>query len=95
MSEANVLTKKDFATDQEIRWCPGCGLGTTSTVSLPHEQIIRRLEEAGRSFQVLVLKTDLTLPYSSVFIELECGYWTDEAEHALRDALARAAAGAK
>ncbi len=25
MSEANVLTKKDFATDQEIRWCPGCG----------------------------------------------------------------------
>jgi 2-oxoglutarate ferredoxin oxidoreductase subunit beta len=21
----NVLTKKDFATDQEVRWCPGCG----------------------------------------------------------------------
>ena len=20
-----VLTKKDFQTDQEIRWCPGCG----------------------------------------------------------------------
>jgi 2-oxoglutarate ferredoxin oxidoreductase subunit beta len=20
-----VLTKKDFATDQEVRWCPGCG----------------------------------------------------------------------
>jgi 2-oxoglutarate ferredoxin oxidoreductase subunit beta len=19
------LTKKDFQTDQEVRWCPGCG----------------------------------------------------------------------
>jgi len=24
MSET-VLTAKDFATDQEVRWCPGCG----------------------------------------------------------------------
>jgi len=20
-----TLTKKDFQTDQEVRWCPGCG----------------------------------------------------------------------
>jgi 2-oxoglutarate ferredoxin oxidoreductase subunit beta len=20
-----VLTAKDFASDQEVRWCPGCG----------------------------------------------------------------------
>jgi 2-oxoglutarate/2-oxoacid ferredoxin oxidoreductase subunit beta len=20
-----ALTKKDFVTDQEVRWCPGCG----------------------------------------------------------------------
>ncbi|MGD8376480.1 MAG: hypothetical protein PVF68_10105, partial [Acidobacteriota bacterium] len=25
-SEANAtLTKKDFQSDQEVRWCPGCG----------------------------------------------------------------------
>ncbi len=24
-AEAAVLTKKDFQTDQEVRWCPGCG----------------------------------------------------------------------
>ena len=23
--ETPVLTKKDFVTDQEVRWCPGCG----------------------------------------------------------------------
>ena len=25
MSEALQLTKKDFQSDQEVRWCPGCG----------------------------------------------------------------------
>jgi 2-oxoglutarate ferredoxin oxidoreductase subunit beta len=25
MDGASKLTKKDFATDQEVRWCPGCG----------------------------------------------------------------------
>jgi hypothetical protein len=33
---------------------------------------------------VLILKTDLTLPYTSVFIELDCGYWGPEKEQALR-----------
>ncbi len=23
--ELPVLTRKDFVTDQEVRWCPGCG----------------------------------------------------------------------
>ena len=25
MAENTTLTKKDFVSDQEIRWCPGCG----------------------------------------------------------------------
>ncbi len=25
MSEAETLNKKDFQSDQEVRWCPGCG----------------------------------------------------------------------
>lgn len=25
VSEPQVLTARDFATDQEVRWCPGCG----------------------------------------------------------------------
>ena len=24
-NENNVLTKKDFTSDQDVRWCPGCG----------------------------------------------------------------------
>jgi hypothetical protein len=58
--------------------------------SVPHEQLIDRLNKAGERFRVLVLKTDLMLPYSSVFVELEAGYWSAEAEIRLRDAIRQA-----
>lgn len=63
-------------------------LGGLATVSLPHEEIITRLDEAGRAFHILLLKTTLALPYTSVFVRLDCGYWSAEAEAALRAALA-------
>jgi len=34
---------------------------------MEHEQIISRLDEAGQTFRVLIIKTDMTLPYTSVF----------------------------
>jgi hypothetical protein len=37
-----------------------------------------------------VLKTNATIPYSSIFIRLNCKYWSDDAEQRLR---ARMAAG--
>ena len=61
--------------------------GVRDSTSLPHERIIKRLDEAGQTFHILLIKTDLTLPYTSVFIQLQAGYWSDEAEHRLRDAM--------
>lgn len=52
--------------------------------NLPHEQIIAKLDEAGKAFKVLLIKTPLTLPYTSVFLQLECGYWSAEKEKSLR-----------
>jgi len=52
---------------------------------LPHEDIIAQLDEAGKTFQVMIIKTDLAVPYTSVFIRLDCGYWSAEAEQALRN----------
>jgi len=54
------------------------------TVALPHEELIAKLNAAGKLFRVLLLKSSLTLPYTSVFLQLECGYWSAEAERALR-----------
>jgi hypothetical protein len=63
-------------------------LGKTEAQSLAHEEIISRLDEAGKTFHVLVLKTNMTIPYTSVFIRLECGYWSAEAEKRLRAKMA-------
>ena len=60
-------------------------LAHDSVKRLAHEQIIALLDEAGTMFRVLMLKTELVLPYTSVFIRLDCGYWSDEGEKALRD----------
>jgi hypothetical protein len=62
--------------------------GKTEAQSLPHEEIISKLDEAGKTFHILVLKTSLTIPYTSVFIRLECGYWGADAEKRLRAAMA-------
>lgn len=58
--------------------------------SLPHDQIIANIDDTGRLFHVLILKTSLTIPYSSVFIRLNCKYWSDDAENRLRARMAEA-----
>lgn len=57
--------------------------------TLPHEDVIAKLDEAAKTFRVLILKTDLTLPYTSVFLQLDCGYWSADAEKRLRAAIRR------
>lgn len=58
---------------------------------LPHEQIIAKLDQCAQMFRIMIVKTPLTIPYSSVFFELDCGYWTAEAEQRLRQAILRGA----
>ena len=62
-----------------------------SIVELARAQvsIIERLDEAARTFDVLIVKTDMALPYTSVFLELDCGYWSGESESALRERMRR------
>jgi hypothetical protein len=50
----------------------------------PHEKLIATIDETSRQFHVLVLKTNMTIPYSSVFIRLDCKYWSADAEERMR-----------
>ena len=49
-----------------------------------HERLIEDVDRAGQLVRVLVLKTRLAVPYSSVFVRLNCKYWADDAEERLR-----------
>jgi len=56
--------------------------------SLPHERIIANIDEAGKQFHILVLKTKMAIPYTSVFIRLDCKYWPADAEKRMRAKMA-------
>ena len=53
-----------------------------------HDQIIAELDKSAQLFRILILKTTLAIPYTSIFIRLECGYWTSNAEDRLRHSIA-------
>lgn len=89
---ANVFLDKElkFLDDKAA---PGIGsyknnlnkvLKGASAESVLHENIISMLDGASKTFHVIVLKTKLTLPYTSVFFQLDCGYWSGASEKALR-----------
>ena len=54
---------------------------------MPHEEIISELDKAAEMFDILLLKTDMTIPYTSVFLQLDCGYWDGQKEKRLRDTI--------
>lgn len=58
------------------------GRGATPVL---HEELIARLDQAGKAFKIVMVKTTLAVPYTSVFLELDCGYWGPEAEAKMRE----------
>jgi L-fucose mutarotase/ribose pyranase (RbsD/FucU family) len=87
-----------FYTDKELSYldendAPGIGtyradleqlLGGQKTNSAPHLQIINKLDQVSQTFRVLIIKTNMTLPYTSIFLELDCAYWGADAEKRLQ-----------
>ena len=58
------------------------GRGATPVL---HEDLIARLDQAGKTFKIVMVKTTLAVPYTTVFLELDCGYWPSEAEAKMRE----------
>jgi hypothetical protein len=56
--------------------------------SEPHEKLLSDIDHAGKAYHVLILKTRLAIPYTSVFFQLDCRYWSADAEKRLRAQMA-------
>jgi hypothetical protein len=105
--ERSIQVRPDIYMDSELPFVPdedapgasayrreiGDLLHNFQIESMPHERIISDIDEAGKVFHVLVLKTNMTIPYSSVFIRLDCKYWSADAEKRLRAKMSSAGAG--
>jgi hypothetical protein len=55
---------------------------------LLHEEIIGKLDQSAQRFRILIIKSNMTTPYTAVFFELDCGYWDAEAEGTVRRSIA-------
>ncbi|HUA98707.1 MAG TPA: RbsD/FucU domain-containing protein [Terracidiphilus sp.] len=95
---ANVYADREIAFVEEAD-APGIGAyrdGLKGALEgarpryIPHEEIIAKLDRAAEVFRILIVKTAMTIPYTSVFFELDCGYWSAEAEERLRRAMGSA-----
>lgn len=60
---------------------------------IAHNEIFSKMDAASKLFKVLVLKTNAVMPYSSVFMELDCKYWNAEKENLLRDKIKKGNSG--
>ncbi|GAA5484451.1 hypothetical protein [Haloferula sargassicola] len=58
-------------------------------IELEQDSLVTLVQDAQRSFDVLVVRTNTALPYSTIFIELEPGYWDGESETRLREQIER------
>lgn len=100
--EASAHVTPDIYMDSELPFVPGDDapdasayrraasdlLHSYQVISEPHEKLLARIADAGNTFHVLVLKTNGTVPYSSIFIRLDCKYWSNDAEQRLRARMA-------
>jgi L-fucose mutarotase/ribose pyranase (RbsD/FucU family) len=91
-AELPFVTEKDAPGVTAYRERVKTILGGRTITSLPHEQIIAKVDEVGKTFHILVLKTTMTVPYTSVFLQLNCKYWSDDAEAQMRKAMSEGTA---
>ena len=59
-------------------------LNERTTQSLSARSLESLLRSSKNGNRVLVVKSQTSLPYTSIYIELESGYWDGESETALR-----------
>jgi hypothetical protein len=87
--ELHFLTDKDAPGISGYRDQLFAMLGDRKATSLLHEQLIAKLDSVSKTFRVLIVKTNIALPYTTVFLQLDCSYWPPEAESRLRAAMAK------
>ena len=70
------------ARRHEIHRLRGARLGLRSSCVA---ELIAKMDQIGKTFKILMIKTNMALPYTTVFMDLDCGYWSPENEAKMRE----------
>ena len=88
-SELNFITQDLSPGVDELKKDIFASLKGYEVNTILHEAVFAKLDEASKMFSVVVLKTETTIPYTSVFIQLDCSYWDANREKALREKMVK------
>jgi len=87
--EASGISEEDTPGINRYRAERDYILNERETVTLTNKALNLLITDARKNYRILVIKTTTMLPYSSIFMELESGYWDGDSETALRKRLSR------
>lgn len=90
---AHIYQDEELSFLEEY-FCPGINnlktemgnlLPTTEIISIRHDDLIARLDSISNLFEIIIIKTELTKPYTSTFFELDCKYWDNNKQTTLNE----------
>jgi len=88
--ELQWIDEHDYPGVSELRRQITAPFPKDQISSIPHSEVMTRIDEAGKTFRILFIKTTAMIPYTSVYMRLDCGYMSDEVERKIRTAMAAA-----
>lgn len=89
--ELQFIDERDYPGVSELRRQITAPFSKDQVFSIPHTEVMSKIDEAGKTFRILFIKTSETIPYTSVYMRLDCGYMSDEVERKIRTAMAATA----
>lgn len=85
--ELSFLTENEVSGIDTYKAALGKLFKGQPVTAILHDSEFTKMDAASKLFKVVVLKTNATIPYSSVYFQLDCKYWTPEKEKQLRDSM--------
>ena len=89
--ELQFIDEHDYPGVSALRKQITAAFAKDQVSSIPHTEVMTKIDEAGKTFRILFIKTSETIPYTSVYMRLDCGYMSDEVERKIRTAMAATA----
>jgi D-ribose pyranose/furanose isomerase RbsD len=85
--ELSFITEAQSNGVGELRESLKKVFGNQKVQQIMHDSVFFKIDEAAKLFNVLIIKTNETIAYSSVFLQLDCAYWNEENERTLRSVM--------
>lgn len=85
--ELQFIDERDYPAVSELRKQITASFSKGPVSSISHTEVMSKIDEAGKTFRILFIKTSETIPYTSVYMRLDCGYMNDEVEQKIRAAM--------